>query len=169
PSSRRTRRPIAIFTSAMSHAFRETRGGAVSAPGILPQLVLRRGRRQRGSNADEDRIHVGAGERDGGDRDERDERHEQRVLEQVLSFFATHEIPQTIDEFHSQFLRRAVRRRADAVCEMRSRFVRRPRDGKENATDVSRTPLAPQCSFIMSYVGCCMWFGAVSCHWVVVS
>src|SRR5712691_10234774 len=91
PSSRRTKRSIAVSIRAMSLAFRRneerSRPRSRRSPEIARRpatacLALRCGRERRRDLA-EDGVHVGAGERDGADGDERDERDEQRVLEQV--------------------------------------------------------------------------------------
>src|SRR5216117_1533324 len=59
---------------------------------------------ERGRDVAEDRVHLDAGGSDAHDGDERDQRHEQRVLEQVLPFLATNERTHTIHEIH-RFLR----------------------------------------------------------------
>src|SRR5262249_45213038 len=67
----------------------------------------------------EDRVHVLAGEGDGADGDERDQGDEQRVLEQVLTFFTGEHRLQAGDdrENHVRFLRCAF---PDAPCVFRN-------------------------------------------------
>src|SRR5471030_756743 len=67
--------------------------------------TLRRRRRERRRDAAEDRVDVGAGQADRHDGDERDQRDEQRVLEQVLSVFGVRELLETSDAVHSILLR----------------------------------------------------------------
>src|SRR5216684_4393639 len=78
PSSRSTRRPIAVIITIGS-AFRETRGGVSSAPRFSHRAgscvcVLRVERRR---DLDEDRVDVRAGQRDRRDGHEGNQRDEQ--------------------------------------------------------------------------------------------
>jgi len=93
PSVSRARRRIATLTRSMVSTFRN---GEQSCPKPLPPAIalsdaLRR-RRKRGRDLAEDHVHVRAGEADGPDAHERDERDQQRVLEEVLSFFLSNTI-----------------------------------------------------------------------------
>src|SRR5262245_30065855 len=56
--------------------------------------------RQRRRDASEDRVDVAAGRGDRADAHQRDERHEQRVFEEVLPLFVTNEREHAIHEFH---------------------------------------------------------------------
>src|SRR3990172_13259321 len=71
PSFRRTRRPIAVITCAMSLPFEN----AGAEPPPLP--VQLRGERPR--DVGEDRLNVGAGQRDGAHTDEREDRKSTRL------------------------------------------------------------------------------------------
>jgi hypothetical protein len=64
---------------------------------LLPSTTLERGR-QLGGDVGEDVVHRRASSRDRGNRDERDQGDEQRVLDQVLAFLITHERTQTSNE-----------------------------------------------------------------------
>src|SRR5262249_51259879 len=73
------------------------------------------GRRgERRGDAPEDHVDVRAGEADGANADERDERHEQRVLEEVLRLVVVHEHPEPSDEIH--VLPSVASPRPNAVC-----------------------------------------------------
>src|SRR5262245_26226007 len=74
-----------------------TTRGRESEAGRVLQLV---------ADVREDRLDAAARRRHRTHRHERDQRHEQRVLEQVLSFFTTDERTNGIDEFH-RILQRA--------------------------------------------------------------
>src|SRR5437667_5168218 len=87
PSASRVTRAIAVIRRFMSVHLVKT-GSRLPRP-CPPQVTvfgaLRR-RRERRGDAAEDVVHVRAREPDGSDAHERDERDQQRVLEQVLTF-----------------------------------------------------------------------------------
>src|SRR5258705_5536930 len=100
PLSCEISRPIAVISRAMKQSFRK-RGAEprLRSRFWIRRLGLRR-RRERRADAGEDRLHVRAGGADDGDGDEGDQRDEQRVLEQVLSFVGERELLETSDELH---------------------------------------------------------------------
>src|SRR5262249_45474606 len=59
-------------------------------------------------------VHVRAGETNRADADERDQRHEQRVLEQVLAVFVVHERDEASDQTHVHSS--VAQPRPNAVC-----------------------------------------------------
>src|SRR5437588_12973076 len=69
-------------------------------------LIELRSLRELAGDVVEDRRHAAARRRDGRDRDERDQRHEERVLEQVLPFLVAHERTKPILEIHDVSSRR---------------------------------------------------------------
>ena len=68
-----------------------------------PCFALRRGRDDLRGDLREEGVHVGAGRGDAGDGDERDQRDEQCVLEEVLSVFEVRELLEASDEYHVRF------------------------------------------------------------------
>src|SRR5690349_17418734 len=96
PSLVRASSMIAVFSRRIARhlsplrAARKRRNGEQDGRSCSPQLALSalRGRRQRAGDLSEDRVHVGASQADCADAHERDQRDQQRVLEQVLPFVA---------------------------------------------------------------------------------
>src|SRR5262249_54299893 len=90
----------------------------------LDYVGLRR-RRELSRDAREDVVHADAGRADGTDGHERDQRHEQRVLEQVLALFLAHERLHVVQKHRHEILPRGNvhRRLAMRVCGSAALFV----------------------------------------------
>src|SRR5438067_4359455 len=108
PSVPRASRPIATIARFIASTFRDGEQSTCPAPrgpkmrsSYPPRRVLRARHHELAGDLAEDNVHVRARERDGADADERDEGHEERVLEKILTFLAANDRLQTGDERQS--------------------------------------------------------------------
>src|SRR5258705_7673750 len=90
--------------------------------------VLPGDRQELGRDVREDRADVLARRRDREHRDQRHQRDEQRVLQQVLAFVAARERPQTGDEIHDSSSGASSSTRNDVCAICGHALMQRPRD-----------------------------------------